>query len=183
MSDPFISDRLNERGRATSNGQRTRVSTPVPPKTRRATCRCTSPRCLASRSPAKVLHWTQLNDDQEYVLDLMQLPDGSRYLQPREVGDLRTPHTVFSTVPASGTALRDTATGQHGVKLENGESFAVDAHGVWMTLAEYKQIAGDRSRPQENGPWVNGICRLNCHRNRHLNPHSESLAGRGEGSY
>jgi hypothetical protein len=107
--------------------------------------------------PGSVLHWVQLDDNGSYVLDLVQLADGSRYLQPRMPDDPITPHTVFSTCVATGRELRACIMSSGLAKLDNGEDFAVEAHGVWMTVPEanllFKQI------PPSDGksPWINGM--------------------------
>lgn len=107
--------------------------------------------------PAAVLHWVQLGDDGTYVLDLVQLADGSRYLQPRLPIDPITPHTVFSTCAATGRELRQCISSSGRVKLSNGDDFAVEAHGVWMTIPEVNFLLGRKPPSDGKPPWVNGM--------------------------
>ena len=107
--------------------------------------------------PPKVLHWVQMDDDENYVADLIQLPSGSRYLQPRNLDDETTPHTVFTTCVATGRELRDCQTGNVCVPLTNGKKFAMDAHGIWMTLPEADTLFNDMPIDDEQPPWVNGM--------------------------
>jgi hypothetical protein len=107
--------------------------------------------------PSKVLQWVQMKDYDNYVADLVQLPNGSRYLQPRRPDDEVTPHTVFTTCIATGRELRDCQTGNVCVRLTSGEKFAMDAHGIWMTIPEVRALFTDSPTDNEHPPWVNGL--------------------------
>jgi hypothetical protein len=106
--------------------------------------------------PEGVLQWIQLDNDKPYVLDLVQLANGARYLQPRLPDAPITPHTVFSTCVATGRELRELVTLRPSrVKLQNGEDFAVEAHGVWMTIPEANALFDGKLPANGLEPWVN----------------------------
>ena len=42
-------------------------------------------------------------------------------------------------------------------RLTNGNKFAMDAHGIWMTLPEADYLFNDTPVDGERPPWVNRI--------------------------
>ncbi|MDB4778368.1 hypothetical protein OAG68_02820 [bacterium] len=107
--------------------------------------------------PSQVLHWVHMDDDENYVADLIQLPGGSRYLQPRHQEDEITPHAVFTTCVATGRELRDCQMKSARVTLTNGNKFVMDAHGIWMTIPEAESLLNESRIDDEHPPWVNGM--------------------------
>ncbi len=106
------------------------------------------------------LNWTiVLNDDDEYVVDFVQRPNGVRLLLPRPAGGASDAHAVFSSKACLGADLKRWRTYnklQEHLELEGHASFVLESHGVWLLREEWSFLTQGVS----NGgspPWVNGI--------------------------
>ncbi|NLS91364.1 MAG: hypothetical protein GXX96_04165 [Planctomycetaceae bacterium] len=108
--------------------------------------------------------WIQLMDEGNYVLDFVQESDGSRVLLLRESGQPAHPNAVFESAVYLGADLRcwaDSGSLTDHVCLRDGSGFVEEAHGGWMTKAEFDfwrlPPEARNAIPPEDVPWVNGI--------------------------
>jgi hypothetical protein len=108
--------------------------------------------------PVHVLHWHEMKDDELYVVDLVQEKNGRRYLRPRRIEWPADPDAAFTSEPATGAQIRNWQCGQAQMTIR-GTMFVLDAHGVWMTVAEMRYIFSRRlATPKPSPPaWVNGL--------------------------
>jgi hypothetical protein len=101
---------------------------------------------------------TNLEPQETYVLDFVQFENGYREILPRLANEQPHPQRIFSSLAYSGADLRrwileDTVV--ENTRLENGNKFELDAHGIWLTVEEsrYMTNRNEFSEP----PWVNGM--------------------------
>ena len=87
--------------------------------------------------------WSQkLSENQMYVLDLVERPDGWRGLKPRKPDAPQDEGAVFETMPYRGGDLQTWQEYQKletNVRLSDGSTFRLDAHGFWYTEEEFRQ--------------------------------------------
>lgn len=107
-------------------------------------------------------NWNRLGLDVEkdYVVELCQQPDGSRYTHYRQYPEgPADPFAVLETTPAS--AKQFLAWGLHKyaehLKLSNGQGFGFEAHGIWLTDLEWQYMDAEESGSSSAAPWVHGI--------------------------
>jgi hypothetical protein len=108
--------------------------------------------------------WRQrLEDDQTYVLDLLQMPDGRRFLQPRLADATTCEYAVLSSKAYCGGELmswREYGRVDQYVELKDGGHFVLDPHGIWLTMEEAKYWKASHSRAaleDPDAPWVNHL--------------------------
>lgn len=105
--------------------------------------------------------WKQrLDPGLTYVVDLVQMPDGMRYLQPRLADSPPTKQAVLSSQPYEGGDLmswREYGRVTEFVELEDGSRFFLDPHGVWLLPEEAEFLRGRRHLQGGDPPWFNGI--------------------------
>jgi len=103
------------------------------------------------------LRWDELGDAHLYVIDLIQYPDGLRRIRLRRETDEPHRSAVLRTKPYTGANLAMWAndlTLTANVELLSGGSFVEEAHGGWMTDAEFGWWRG----PRDTAPkWFNDI--------------------------
>ncbi len=103
------------------------------------------------------LRLEKLRDEAQFVLDLVQMGDGRRHIIVREANEPQAEATVYSTVAASGSAVREAfRSGFDNLVLTSGGRFFVDAHNVWLTPEEFDYLVAD-DEPPTSPPWVNGV--------------------------
>lgn len=109
------------------------------------------------------MQWDRMKDNELYVLDFVQLDDRTRLVELRRAEDEPHQHSVLESNKHLGSDLkqwRRYSVADH-VRLTNGESFVLEAHGGWLTLREYEYWKSgpdvkERVPPSEFD-WVNGI--------------------------
>lgn len=108
------------------------------------------------------MSWRQrLEDGLVYIVDLLQMPDGRRYLQPRLASAQPDEHTVLSSKPYQGGELmawREYGRVAECVELQDGKLFVLDPHGIWMTMEEAEYWRTNRSQAaleNPDAPWFN----------------------------
>ena len=84
--------------------------------------------------PRKRLTWNELDNDSIYVADLVETPDGVRYLCPRCINDQIHPDTRFTTIASKGLDLIRLQACDAIILLETGEKVVVNAHGAWRVV-------------------------------------------------
>lgn len=110
-----------------------------------------------------MIRWHSLQPDELYRLDLIQEPSGLRYVRIRRADDQLTEGTALTSKPYRGAVLRSFQTSHcisPEVVVEDGRSFGLDPHGVWMTQEEVEYWRLHRSQEaleSPDAPWVNGI--------------------------
>jgi hypothetical protein len=85
----------------------------------------------------------QLEPESHYVLDLIETSDGIRVLRPRLASEPTHPDARFSSQAYVGSDLmlwRNTNKVSENVRLSDGSTFLLDAHGHWLTPSEYELI-------------------------------------------
>ncbi|SEL50831.1 hypothetical protein SAMN05444354_106254 [Stigmatella aurantiaca] len=93
-----------------------------------------------------------------YYVALCQGKDGQRYYELCEVdAHPQSTDAIFYTQPVPHELLLkgDYEGISQAVQLTNGCSFAVEAHGIWLTEEEIAVLEGDED--EENVPWLNGL--------------------------
>lgn len=110
------------------------------------------------------MSWKQrLADHSVYIIDFVQLPDGSRYLKPRLISELPGAQTVLSSKSYLGSELmkwREFGRVDECVELQDGTRFILDPHGIWMTKEEFEYWRTNRSQAaleNPDAPWVNHL--------------------------
>ncbi len=114
-----------------------------------------------------MLYWNNLNDEMDYVVDLVQFSTGERFLHFRLPKDSPHEHTAISTKAYAGAILKMFFSGRlffSVVETTDGRLFGVDSHGLWLLKeeADYhnhrirfsQEVEPCRGTPP---PWVNGI--------------------------
>lgn len=136
---------------------------PLPSPRARQCLRChTDWHDTANVHRVDVGNWNRLglDVDKDYVVELCQQLDGRRYTRYREYpnGDI-DPCAVLETNPASAKtflAWKYYEYAEH-LKLTNGQSFAFEAHGIWLTDLELQFMESRQSWTSPTTPWVRGI--------------------------
>jgi hypothetical protein len=110
-----------------------------------------------------MIQWRTLQPDELYRLDLIQAPSGLRYVRIRRADDKPTEGTALTTRPYKGSIL----TSFHAnpcvsseIVVEDGRSFGLNAHDVWMVEEEVEYWRSHRTHEglaSPDAPWVNGI--------------------------
>lgn len=97
-----------------------------------------------------------VDESKAYRVALRQEPTGRRSFHLLPDGDEVPVDTVMYTevVPTDLLLRRDFHGISKAVKLASGESFWVDAHGIWFTRAE-AEVFGDVEWNEV--PWLNGL--------------------------
>jgi len=94
----------------------------------------------------------------EYYLQLCEnLNNHCRYFVLTEKNtNLNNPFVIFTTeiVPHELLLKRNLRIISETVKLSNGKSFSIDAHGVWLTEEETKAFSDGVCF--DKTPWLNG---------------------------
>lgn len=96
-----------------------------------------------------------VDSTKQYQIALCQRPDGHRSHELQCSGDPALPaNTVFLTevAPIDLVMRRDFNGIAQAVKLVTGQSYQVDAHGLWLTNEEVEALD-----EESEVPWVNGI--------------------------
>ncbi|CAN7775442.1 hypothetical protein LJR084_007856 [Variovorax sp. LjRoot84] len=104
--------------------------------------------------------WTRgdVAEGLDYQLGLVQRADGNRTYVLRESGQwdgIEDLMFVTAVVPRELLVRRDLLGIAKAVKLVDGSSFGVEAHGVWLTQEEC--AAFERNVPWKKMPWLNGL--------------------------
>lgn len=103
------------------------------------------------------LRWDEITDEELYVIDLLQHSDGRRSTRIRRVSDQKQKSAVLSTKQYKGLDLtrwqRELSLTQH-VELTTGGGFVEEAHGGWLTDAEFEWWRGPRDTEPE---WFDGV--------------------------
>ena len=118
--------------------------------------------CMSEKT--EMIKWSQLKNDVKYILDLVQEADGSRMLLLHELGDTAHSNAVLESNAYLGADLQRWANSgslTDHVQLRDGSSFIEEAHGGWMTKAEFDfwRLSPEEKIviPPEDVPWVNGL--------------------------
>lgn len=93
-----------------------------------------------------------------YVVELLQHPSGLRTTKYRIADQQTSEGAVLETIPASGKEFIKWGYyiyAKH-LPLSNGQRFAFEAHGIWLTDEEIAFLDQERQSPFP-APWVNGI--------------------------
>lgn len=97
-------------------------------------------------------------EGRDYQLALVQLGDGKRMYKLCEVGQSdEVDGRVFLTavVPRELLLRGDLHSIASAVKLTDGTSYGVEAHGMWLTSEEC--AAFERDVTWSDMPWLNGL--------------------------
>lgn len=106
-----------------------------------------------------------LNAKRTYVVELCQESSGHRYTRYRDVDEGECdPNAVLATEPETGQQFIDWGYYEYAkhLRLTNGERFAFDAHGIWLTYAEIEGMRDPENRRLKGDQsfWFNGIAPL-----------------------
>lgn len=102
-----------------------------------------------------------VQDGKRYRLVLIQEMDGARRFFLSEDSQQIEPSDsalITEVVPNDLLRRRDLIGVSEFVSLTGGDHFYVDPHGVWLTEREFDALS--RGTPDDEVPWLNGICPL-----------------------
>ena len=110
-----------------------------------------------------MLYWNNLQSQTPYVMDLIQLPDGKRFIAFRKPDEPPHDSTALQTRTYTGAELKRFCQERKispDVVTTDGRTFGLDPHDVWLTQEEVEYWRAHRSQAalaDPNAPWVNGI--------------------------
>lgn len=110
-----------------------------------------------------MIRWRSIQPEELYRLDLIQEPSGLRSIRIRRVDDQPAEGAALTSRPYRGSVLRSFHANpciSGDIVLEDGRSFGLDPHDVWMTQDEVEYWKSHRSQESlvsPDAPWVNGI--------------------------
>jgi len=110
-----------------------------------------------------MLYWGGLEDATFYVIDLIQLPDGSRGLRFRKPNEPVHENTVLQSKLYTGSRLKQFGSDRFltdEIQTKDGRQFGLDPHDIWMTKEETEYWRANHSRAaleNPDAPWVNHL--------------------------
>jgi hypothetical protein len=89
---------------------------------------------------------SEINDHENYRLHLCQSDEGKRFFRLIKIGTVSetTPqkdvYFISAPVPNNLLKMGDVIAISEVVRLDNGDAYFVDDHGIWLTDSECKQM-------------------------------------------
>lgn len=104
----------------------------------------------------KIWSLSQLRENVDYQLELCQSAEGYRYYRLVEASAVSATSGgdavfVTKTVPHALLTKRSLGAIAREIQLKSGDPYFVDAHGMWLTKAEWEQLVA--GRPFSSVEW------------------------------